>query len=369
LWSCEPKRGQHEERIQIFSVAKHDEVPNKLELMSDAYKRMSTHRETANAGQAEEDKDGVNPPVQQDELLLDPTGNTPLKRYIVRRDQLERLVSKTWDPPLLLTSTEMSIVNGNGTNEGVMVLGRSGTGKTVCIIARMDRDSEQNEDRQFRQLFCAKSSRLCRYVREMLRRKQSKSVCCDRTVTRTAMELGHQPRAEFMAFHKVLDSLEQKAGGAVESAKKSLGVFEASEPLVDYNIFKNKYFPELRDRQKRRMATDAAETSSIIEDSQTLYTQIRSYIKGSVQAAQQQRHLSLDEYLGVGEKAPNVAIGCSRIHTPTHSYLPLSDPDQARSSALSTNTGVDRHTRCSSTTKSFFLRALAARTKHQGYST
>jgi hypothetical protein len=82
--------------------------------------------------------------------LLDPFGNTPLKLYKLGFDEIEELNREDWQPRLSLIKEEDDIVMMKGT---VMVLGRSGTGKIVCICDRMEYDGQlYSSNPAFRQL-------------------------------------------------------------------------------------------------------------------------------------------------------------------------------------------------------------------------
>lgn len=62
------------------------------------------------------------------EVLLDALGNVPLKLYDVNFDNIEDISSSSWTPQMSLTDEERKVVEAKGT---VLLLGRSGTGKTI----------------------------------------------------------------------------------------------------------------------------------------------------------------------------------------------------------------------------------------------
>jgi len=96
--------------------------------------------------------------------LLDALGNVPLKLYDVSFENLEDITKKSWMPQMHLTEQEREVVEAKGT---VLLLGRSGTGKTVCICNRIEFDRQRlGETANFSQLFVSKSSQLCRYVQD-----------------------------------------------------------------------------------------------------------------------------------------------------------------------------------------------------------
>ena len=65
------------------------------------------------------------------EVLLDALGNVPLKLYDVNFDNIDDISSASWTPQMSLTDEERKVVEAKGT---VLLLGRSGTGKTIVSI-------------------------------------------------------------------------------------------------------------------------------------------------------------------------------------------------------------------------------------------
>ena len=62
------------------------------------------------------------------EVLLDALGNVPLKLYDVNFDNIDDIATSSWTPQMSLTDEERKVVEAKGT---VLLLGRSGTGKTI----------------------------------------------------------------------------------------------------------------------------------------------------------------------------------------------------------------------------------------------
>ena len=60
--------------------------------------------------------------------LLDALGNVPLKLYDVNFDNIDDIATSSWTPQMSLTDEERKVVEAKGT---VLLLGRSGTGKTI----------------------------------------------------------------------------------------------------------------------------------------------------------------------------------------------------------------------------------------------
>ncbi|KAL3942124.1 MAG: hypothetical protein SGBAC_003624 [Bacillariaceae sp.] len=89
-------------------------------------------------------------------IMFDPMGNVPMKVYQFGGiDEIGQVVEDSWTPRLKLTDEERDIVETKGT---VLQFGRSGTGKKVCILSRMEYDRQVNiHDSTFTQLFVARS--------------------------------------------------------------------------------------------------------------------------------------------------------------------------------------------------------------------
>ena len=117
---------ENKDQVMVWYVAKHKAVSRLMALIDDSQNRSSRQRMSLataipdmNLDKGEEDDDVV---------ILDPLGNVPLKVYEVHRDEMVKDVASTWVPRLHLTKEEREIVETKGT---VLLLGRSGTGKTV----------------------------------------------------------------------------------------------------------------------------------------------------------------------------------------------------------------------------------------------
>ena len=66
--------------------------------------------------------------IAKREVLLDALGNVPLKLYDVNFDNIDDIATSSWTPQMSLTDEERKVVEAKGT---VLLLGRSGTGKTI----------------------------------------------------------------------------------------------------------------------------------------------------------------------------------------------------------------------------------------------
>jgi DNA replication protein DnaC len=84
-----------------------------------------------------EDLDDINASITKNnrdrkEILLDPLGNVPLKRYEVTLNNINKLSTVEWKSSLVLTEEERDVVETKGT---VLLLGRSGTGKDWLMMS------------------------------------------------------------------------------------------------------------------------------------------------------------------------------------------------------------------------------------------
>jgi hypothetical protein len=66
---------------------------------------------------------------------MDPSSNSLLRTFECSIFDLNRFTSSDWDPPVKLTTHERAIVERNGS---VLLQGRGGTGKTLCLISRLE---------------------------------------------------------------------------------------------------------------------------------------------------------------------------------------------------------------------------------------
>ena len=66
--------------------------------------------------------------IAKREVLLDALGNVPLELYDVNFDNIDDIATSSWTPQMSLTDEERKVVEAKGT---VLLLGRSGTGKTI----------------------------------------------------------------------------------------------------------------------------------------------------------------------------------------------------------------------------------------------
>ena len=104
--------------------------------------------------------------LAEDDALLCPGGDVPMRLAVVSVSDLQRLAEPGARPRPRLAAAQRREDWPNGT---VLLLGRSGTGKTVCLCEGMvtDRERAATLGVGLRQLFVARSPRMCELVREI----------------------------------------------------------------------------------------------------------------------------------------------------------------------------------------------------------
>ncbi|KAJ1434066.1 P-loop containing nucleoside triphosphate hydrolase protein, partial [Ochromonadaceae sp. CCMP2298] len=235
----------------------------------------------------------------EDESLLDPVGNAPLKTYTLDLQAQAQAHSNSGDKtssgsgkklPLRLSKREREVNLAVGT---VLLLGRSGTGKTVCLCNRMTRDRQANPVSL--QLFVCRSRRL----RDAVQRYQRDYGNLDGDSGGDSGESGgndgngvgvqsHSPESAFLTLDAFLDAMESRVLGAEDtgtdtaidtgtvtgsadssSSGSGRGRTYLPSKRVDFKRFKEQIFPSFG---KPKL------------DPLVAWTQIRSFIKGSVEA-------------------------------------------------------------------------------------
>ena len=79
--------------------------------------------------------------LTDEDVVLNPFGNSPMQRFASSRDELSHISGPNWRPRLVLNSRQTEINTHTGT---VLLLGRSGTGKTKYLSERMASDRERD---------------------------------------------------------------------------------------------------------------------------------------------------------------------------------------------------------------------------------
>jgi len=195
-------------------------------------------------------------------IPLDPLGNTPLRCYAVPRSSLAKLADG-WRPPIALTEEEKAVVAADpGT--ATLLLGRSGTGKTLCTVSRMLRDGARDANRDAVRLFVARSPRLVAHVRRML-----------------------STHGDADARAETLDEFTARLGRA---ALGDAAYDAAYDPRrrVSYPRFLRDLWPTARGAGARASSLDPL----------TAWTQIRSFLKGSAEAVLNGGGLDATDFAG-----------------------------------------------------------------------
>jgi len=238
----------------IWFICKHDKISRCCELIDLSYDRVlqdEAHEELKFTSEN-------SPREDEPEMLANPIANVPLKIHSVDVDDLDRLLVDTnWTPPLKLTSNEEAIVTRKGT---VLLLGRSGTGKTLCVCNRMARDRLVHKygKGKFRQLFVSRTSRLCEYVEALQKR-------AGEDLTAVAM--------------RRVDDFVDEMSRLVEPTKTWQDCH-----YINYEKFcSDAILPVIKGAEKELHALQ-------------IWTQFRSFIKGSYESVCLKRPLTREEY-------------------------------------------------------------------------
>ena len=202
--------------------------------------------------------------LTRDQVLLSPDANTPLKIYELRSSSdLRRMQEEGWEPPLRLTSKEHAVLQERGT---VLLLGRSGTGKTICIANKMAWDREDCKAQGgLSQLFVARSGKICRMVGSLQGCSAGLAAADGAGSSTTLREL-------------------KKVERQVMSA---LGVVSQPDKHVDYNRFKSEVFP--------------ASVRGSKLDALVVWTAMRTFIKGSFEAVIRGQPVEENVFIDFGE--------------------------------------------------------------------
>ena len=227
--------------IVIWYIARHKQVNRLMQLIDDSKSRSARQQMPATLVSELQNEGLLNQDEPKKEVLIDIFGNTPLKIYDVNFNAINEITKDSWTPRLHLTDEERDIVEADGT---VLVLGRSGTGKTICICSSIefDRQSGAARDPLFTQLFVARSVRLCRYVEGAV---------------------GEDNRTSFLTYGRLLNDIESTLGQTRN--------FNPSQ-RIDFGRFK---------RDFHNCSSSNENISALIS-----WTVIRTFLKGSVEAFQ-----------------------------------------------------------------------------------
>jgi hypothetical protein len=192
--------------------------------------------------------------IDKEQVLLDPLANCPLKIWELQSGNVQRLKEEGWEPKLSLTSKEEQVIESM---ETVLLLGRSGTGKTICIANKMQADRCVAPGMS--QLFVARSSRICSLVASLQGQGSSAGV-----------QAQDSSNMHLLTLHEVIHNIATALGLADKKP------WDRKDLRVDYLKFKRDIFPAVL-VVRRRAATCTV-------DALVVWTVMRSFIKGSYEA-------------------------------------------------------------------------------------
>jgi hypothetical protein len=287
----------------IAYVSKHDAVKTHIRNINGSREREVDH-------QTEHGGDGAGASTADDhtdsghygsEHPLDPTKNRPWKIHRVDRHKLKWLKYSIYEPSLKLSAEEHKVVMGESPN-GVLLLGRSGTGKTICVVSRMDKDRVDHMEevkskavvvpKELRQLFVARSGRLCALARNMYNDNINTYKKAGEYSTKELDKAKKDMKCK--SHDEVISLIEEHLDGVHEPRRGHLWKGEhARDTRVTPSEFFNQVWPALVSKNEKR----AKEFRELELDEGTVWTQIRSFIKGSEHAVRCGRPLLKEEYI------------------------------------------------------------------------
>jgi len=149
IWSATLEQGQI--RVLAWCCVKASCIDESCESIKEALERRADVKED----------DAPYLTLGDDDVLIQPGKNRPMKLWTCDAATLRRLAKQPkpparWSPRLRLTTRELGAVDERGAP--AMVLGRSGTGKTHCIVERIARDAAANPAETL--LFSTRSQKL-----------------------------------------------------------------------------------------------------------------------------------------------------------------------------------------------------------------
>ncbi|KAL3933996.1 MAG: hypothetical protein SGBAC_010158 [Bacillariaceae sp.] len=256
LWQIEGNN------LLVWFVANHDNVSRLMKLIEDSQNRKNRRLTSGDELVQDQDSLAARRNTIEREAILNPLGNTPMKVYEVSLDDVNELASTSWVPKLRLTREEREVVETSGT---ILLLGRSGTGKTICTANRMDYDRQQmKHDPSFTQLFVAQSQKLCAYVENII---------------------GPTDGTRFETYDKMKQRLEREL-----PTKDGIRSSFPTELKMRFDVFKREVYNADKDI-----------------DPLLAWTSIRSFIKGSIEATLKTslpKTLSEEEFLDLEVFSP-----------------------------------------------------------------
>ena len=247
----------------------------------------------------------------------DPNQYKPATLYTVPRN-IELLVSRIqrFELPIKIWPEEHKIINMPlNSAEPIIVLGRSGTGKTTCCLYRMVQEflnhHNEHSEHPLRQVFVTKNTLLCEKVeKQFMKLIASHSFDVYKDLVQNLDKgdrnnLKYSPYPLFLTLDDFLlkmecslcDSATLDDNSSCESARASQVCLSAIGAKITADFFINQMWKHIQ-------VKDAAKL-----DPELVWMEIKSFIKGSTPSGE----LSLEEYVHLSPKiAPNYPDPASR---------------------------------------------------------
>ncbi|KAJ1437500.1 P-loop containing nucleoside triphosphate hydrolase protein [Ochromonadaceae sp. CCMP2298] len=328
--SIPPPTYHYPPSYQIWSVAKHDRVPRCIEQADRCFRHWDWgQRQIQGQGVAgvyeggkgcAEEEGGV-VELGEDESLLDPDGNGPLKTYTLVTCSGSG-GSRGKKLPLRLSKREREVNLAVGT---VLLLGRSGTGKTVCLCNRMTSDRQAKTS----QLFVCRS----RMLRDSVQTSQKEEGNLEEDSGGGGGEgvQSRSPESAFLTVDDFLRELESRVLGAADMhacADTGTDAGAGADTGAGTTVAAGSGSGRGRARFLRSNRVDYRRFQQLFSefgrpkpDPLVAWTQIRSFIKGSVEAL-----LGEGDWEGVAGSSINSRTSSSGVRALSESaYLALSN--------------------------------------------
>ena len=269
--------------ILVWRISKHDDVSSHISCIDDSFKRSTS----ISMNPLENDYLVLN----EVEILIDPFANRPLQIYSkpVNEIDTEPASSSTLKFPLRLTKKEKEI---NDTPGSVIIFGRSGTGKTLCLCDRLQQDVEKNSE--LHQLFVARSVSLCNLVKAYQHRTGTVS-----------------QGATFYTWKEFLEKMDQSI-----TTTKGKSKYFNPERRVTFSKFRDEVWPQLKGKLSKRFVDSMTLSPSVV------WTQILSFLKGSIEVVFDNEFgvLSEKQYLDKSIFSKDRCLSLIHISEPTRPY-------------------------------------------------
>ena len=266
-------------------MSSHDKVPTNMEKIYNSYDRTVVKNDNwallqPNTSSAASCFGGE----RVDLLLVDPDCNNMMRTFHVPAtyDDIEKIGEVNWIPPLQLTEKEIEIVN---TRSSVLLLGRGGTGKTYCLCYRIHRD--QTRLRNIKAIFVSYTERLKNNVAFIYKnmcesRGESEATKLNVLFKTTIRSLTDYIYRELKS--KGFASFPPSSPSSAVASSVSATDFTNTRNRVVYARFRDEFFCTLDKAHQKLPAL-------------RVWTQIYSFIKGSIEAAKAGAPLSREQYV------------------------------------------------------------------------